>query len=430
MASRSCPNCGTNVPETSQFCRNCGVSLKTSTGEADIAPPQSNYGEQHPYGASQPPAGNPQPPAPYNTPPSYNDPQPSSYTNPKPPSSFGNPQPPDYSNPQSPSPYSNPPSASPYGNPSSPSSPTSPSSQPGAGYSNPYPSSPPPYENPQPSSPYGNPSSAGSSSSPYGNPSSAGPSSSPYDNPQSTSPYGNPPSQPPSPYGNPASATPYDKPQSPAPYDAPQSQSPYSNMQPNYGHQPPGFGAQTQAMSAVPAYGGHSPASAGAPWQGDGVWQQKGQLVMRKDATLPDRCIKCNSPANGKRLTKRYQWHNPIWYSLAICGALPYLIVALIVRKQVTLSLGLCEQHFAKRRTAILIGSLVTVLSFVVFIAGVGLKSPVVTLLGFPMFFFGLFYLVFSISPIAIQKMDDNYVWLKRINKDYLASLPEAPQAR
>jgi hypothetical protein len=183
-------------------------------------------------------------------------------------------------------------------------------------------------------------------------------------------------------------------------------------------------------MQSVPAYGGPSTFNADGPWQSEGVWREKGQLVMRKDATLPDRCVKCNGPANGKRLTKKYQWHNPIWYSLLLCGALPYLIVALIVRKQVQLSLGLCEQHFAKRRTAILIGSLVTVLSFVMFIAGVGLKSPVVTLLGFPLFFFGLFYLVFSMTPIAIQKMDDHYVWLKRINKDYLASLPEAPQAR
>lgn len=149
---------------------------------------------------------------------------------------------------------------------------------------------------------------------------------------------------------------------------------------------------------------------------------------MRKDAALPDRCVKCNSPANGKMLTKKYQWHHPAWYLLIFAGILIYAIAALVVRKQVILNLGLCEQHLARRRTAILISWLLVALSIGMIIFGAAQNIPAVALLGIPLLFVAAVYGALSASVIAIQKVDDNYVWLKRVNKDYLAMLPEVPQ--
>src|SRR5689334_10194557 len=123
--------------------------------------------------------------------------------------------------------------------------------------------------------------------------------------------------------------------------DAPAPPPPYDLPQPGYGA-PPAAG-----MSPLPAYGGPPAINASASWSSDGVWRQNDGLVMHRAATLPDRCIKCNRPANGRVLTKRFAWHHPAWYLLIFAGLLIYAIAALIVRKQVVLHLPLCDEHFS-----------------------------------------------------------------------------------
>jgi len=201
----------------------------------------------------------------------------------------------------------------------------------------------------------------------------------------------------------------------------PLSQPPYGNPQTGYGGTP-GVG-----MSPVPAYGGPPAFNAQTPWSSAGVWQQKGALVMHKEAALPDRCIKCNRPANGRTLTKKYMWHHPAWYLFIFAGLLIYLIVALVVRKQVVLHLPLCDEHFAKRRTAIWASFGMLAASVVLFILGVANNLPALFLVGLLLLVVAAIYGALSASVIAIQKVDDQYVWLKRVNKDYLMSLPELP---
>ena len=45
-----------------------------------------------------------------------------------------------------------------------------------------------------------------------------------------------------------------------------------------------------------------------------GVWRDQSTLVMTKDATLPDYCVKCDAPANGFRLKRNLSWHEPALY--------------------------------------------------------------------------------------------------------------------
>ena len=196
---------------------------------------------------------------------------------------------------------------------------------------------------------------------------------------------------------------------------------PYANPQAGYG------GASGTAMSPVPAYGGPPSMPMQSPWSGAGVWRQKGMLVMHKQATLPDRCIKCNRPANGQAITKRFNWHHPAWYLFIFVGLLIYVVVALVVRKRVVLSLPLCDEHLSKRRTAIWASWGILALSVAMIIFGASNNLPAIFLPGFLLIFVAAVYGSLSASVIAIQKMDDQYVWLKRINKDYLMTLPELP---
>src|SRR5262245_40589761 len=92
------------------------------------------------------------------------------------------------------------------------------------------------------------------------------------------------------------------------------------------------------------------------PPTANGIWRDKSTLVMTKDASLPDRCIKCNAPANGLRLTRKLAWHTPVLYLTILIAVLVYAILAAVLSKRAIVYLGMCRQHFERRRKQIVIG--------------------------------------------------------------------------
>jgi hypothetical protein len=167
------------------------------------------------------------------------------------------------------------------------------------------------------------------------------------------------------------------------------------------------------------------PPSVGLP--GSGVWRKDSILVMSKDAELPDRCVKCNGPAYGSRLKKRLTWHHPAIYILIFVALLIYLIVALILRKSATVQLGLCEEHKAKRRRNIWIAWLLVLLGFVGILAGATNDDVNYVLIGLLLLFAAIIYAVVAVRIVSPSKIDDKFVWLKGVNKDYLNELPQFP---
>lgn len=87
-----------------------------------------------------------------------------------------------------------------------------------------------------------------------------------------------------------------------------------------------------------------------------GAWRDGKLLVMRPEANLPDRCIRCNAPAGGFRFKRNLSWHPPGWYLLLFFNLIIYVIVALIVRKRAKVAVGLCARHRKKRANAIILG--------------------------------------------------------------------------
>src|SRR5205814_1141094 len=81
-----------------------------------------------------------------------------------------------------------------------------------------------------------------------------------------------------------------------------------------------------------------------------GVWREGNQMVVRQGARLPDACVKCGGPPNGRPLRKTFYWHQPALAVLILAGVLLYAIVALIVRKSIRLEVPLCQAHAARRR--------------------------------------------------------------------------------
>ena len=155
-----------------------------------------------------------------------------------------------------------------------------------------------------------------------------------------------------------------------------------------------------------------------------GIWRDKSTLVMTKDASLPDRCVKCNAPANGVRLKRRLAWHSPVLYLLIFLAVLIYVILAGMLSKRATVYLGLCNEHFQRRRKQKAIGWLLLAIGVVGPILAIAYDYPMLGLLGFAVFLFAVVWLVVVSRVVVVRKIDDQLVWLNGLKSDYLAQFP------
>lgn len=64
---------------------------------------------------------------------------------------------------------------------------------------------------------------------------------------------------------------------------------------------------------------------------------------------LPPVCVKCGAQATDKPVVKTFYWHHPALYLTIFAGLLIYVIVAVIVRKNVRVAVPLCANHVQKR---------------------------------------------------------------------------------
>jgi hypothetical protein len=170
------------------------------------------------------------------------------------------------------------------------------------------------------------------------------------------------------------------------------------------------------------------------PWQG--LFRKGNLLVMNKQAGLPDRCVKSNQPAFGRRLRRSMSWHHPAIYLSIFAGLLIYIILAIVLQKRATIYIGLSETWVRKRRWAIfwgwmiaLFGVAVTVLSMI--IMGDRHNQMDWAVFGIPLgviiFFIGCIYGSVCSRMVVQTRIDDHFVWLKGVHPDFLAELPEWP---
>jgi len=158
-----------------------------------------------------------------------------------------------------------------------------------------------------------------------------------------------------------------------------------------------------------------------------GYWRSERLLVMERGAELPERCVRCNSPAR-ERITKTLYWHSP-WLYLLLVAWLLYLVTALLVRKRARVAAPLCLEHL-KRRRATILGSWLTVLAGVVAF-GVAMSSGsevawlyvvgVFALLG------GMIAAAFAHRILMPKRIDDRHLWLKGAAPVFLNSIPSGP---
>ena len=156
---------------------------------------------------------------------------------------------------------------------------------------------------------------------------------------------------------------------------------------------------------------------------GGGVWREGDVLVVKKDAALPDRCVRCNGRADGAMLKQKYQWHHPALYILAPFALLIYALVALVIRKTATLHVGICRQHLTSRKRGHLGSALLAI---------AGVVSLFVAIEGGGFFGWGGLTLLLAAAVwgtigtrlLSVKGIDDHFVRLTGAHPAYLSSLP------
>jgi hypothetical protein len=154
------------------------------------------------------------------------------------------------------------------------------------------------------------------------------------------------------------------------------------------------------------------------------VWRNNSVLVMTKEALLPNRCIKCNAPAE-EQLKRRLTWHHPALYLLALASILIYVVVAMVVRKTATVNVGLCEQHSAVRKRNILITLALGFASIASFVAAISFQDSNLAALGGLLLLVTAIYSIVTLRVVVPTKIDNYFVWLKGVDANYLQQFPE-----
>lgn len=159
-----------------------------------------------------------------------------------------------------------------------------------------------------------------------------------------------------------------------------------------------------------------------------GAWADGDLLLVTPNAEFAQRCVKCNAPVNDFRKVTRLSWY-PSWAYLALLiGPLPFIVVALVCRKRLTVTISVCEEHRRQRQQAILITWISFGMGFALCVIAVaanhGPTSAVAGLIGFGMMIGGLIYGAIRSRLIWPKQITKEYAWVKGCCPEFLADCP------
>lgn len=157
-----------------------------------------------------------------------------------------------------------------------------------------------------------------------------------------------------------------------------------------------------------------------------GVWRSGDKLVVCKGYPLPGRCVVCNQETSF-RWHKTFSWV-PGWVHILVFWLLIYLIVYLSVRKQADLAVPLCREHDDKRKRDTTLSWVLCLVGVVMMFGCIAASESLVGLILLTAFGTIIAGVVLSVKGSVVRpvKIDNTYVWLKKVNPEYLAALPEA----
>lgn len=175
-----------------------------------------------------------------------------------------------------------------------------------------------------------------------------------------------------------------------------------------------------------------------------------GKLVrMDRNGSLPGRCVACNAAAAATRVERtlywaRWEWRAAAWavplallgfgiggfedaFGLAILATFVAIVANVIIRKRMTLGVGICARRWRMRRTLGWLGVAASLSIFPLVIATLPESAfqflvPASMLATLAL---GIAYAYTGAQRVAIRRLDEKHVWLKGTGREFRESLPE-----
>jgi len=105
--------------------------------------------------------------------------------------------------------------------------------------------------------------------------------------------------------------------------------------------------------------------------------------------------------------------------------SLVYLIIAIRVRKTATIVVGMSEEFLDKRKKAAIGGWVLFGIGLFAFSAAYAHSLGLLMLLGGIALLGGLIWAAPGAKVVRPARIEGDYIWLKGVNKDYLAQFPD-----
>lgn len=153
-------------------------------------------------------------------------------------------------------------------------------------------------------------------------------------------------------------------------------------------------------------------------------------LAVCRNAVLPDRCLKCNAPADGYQFTRSLSWHRPFWFLLLLINLLLYIIALLFICWKATITVGVCKLHQRKRTRAIVVGWLTALAGIGSMFAAAVVPDkavPIMVITGIVLLLAGVIGGMLGSRILVVERIDNDFVWLSHVSPEYLASFPRWP---
>jgi hypothetical protein len=151
---------------------------------------------------------------------------------------------------------------------------------------------------------------------------------------------------------------------------------------------------------------------------------------------LPRVCMRCGAPADETK-TKTFSWFHPLIYLALLAGFLPFLIIALVLTKRMTVDAPFCHEHRGHwiRRTLLVTGTLLVVLALgigaIVYMSDQppGAKDDLSGYLciGAAVLLFAWLVLsmIVSLTAIRTTEITDRTITLAGVDEQFIAALEE-----
>ena len=138
------------------------------------------------------------------------------------------------------------------------------------------------------------------------------------------------------------------------------------------------------------------------------IWRSGQSLVIKPNSVLPDCCLRCGAPAEGKTVQKWLFWHTPILLPVALLSWPFYLLLALVMRKTMVVDLPLCKKHIVLRKWLSILGVCLLPFAGILVLAALSQTIPLLLLAA-----------IFTVIAAAVMVgWVRNPVWAVRIEED------------